>query len=112
MTSTKFVVSDGEIRYIFNNKLHRDDGPAIIMANGTMAWYRHGLPHRDDGPALEHPDGTRKYFRYGIQHRIDGPAVIYGNSNTEWWIDGRRRKDMEPDRLTRFRNWMRTLRFH
>lgn len=32
--------------------LHREDGPAVIMQNGTKYWYRRGYLHREDGPAI------------------------------------------------------------
>ena len=28
-----------------HNKLHRDDGPAVIYANGSQYWYKDGKPY-------------------------------------------------------------------
>lgn len=58
---------NGTIRY-YNSVgfLHREYGPAVIYASGTMVWYKDGLKHRIDEPAVEYPEGSR-----------------------EWWIDGK-----------------------
>lgn len=32
-------------------RLHRDDGPAVIHANGSVTYYRDGVRHRDGAPA-------------------------------------------------------------
>ena len=39
----------GTIRY-YNDKgkLHREDGPAMELANGTKCWYKNGKHHRED----------------------------------------------------------------
>ena len=47
-----------------SNNLHRDDGPAIIYANGTKAWFQHGMRHREDGPAYIGHDGRKVWFLY------------------------------------------------
>jgi hypothetical protein len=41
---------------------HREDGPAIIFADGLKSWYINGIRHRDDGPAIEIPDGSKQWF--------------------------------------------------
>jgi hypothetical protein len=33
-------------------RIHREDGPAMIYANGTEVWYSDGKVHRTDGPAM------------------------------------------------------------
>jgi len=48
---------------------HRDDGPAIIMPDGTEAWFCHGKLHRADGPAITRPDGTQLWY-------VDGHQVV------------------------------------
>jgi hypothetical protein len=42
----------GEEWYV-NEKLHREDGPAIEERNGDKYWYINGRIHRKDGPAIE-----------------------------------------------------------
>src|ERR1700680_3276797 len=51
--------------YNLNGNYHRDNGPAIICANGTKIWCHHGLPHRIDGPALESHTGSHRWFYKG-----------------------------------------------
>lgn len=34
-----------------DGRLHSDDGPAVLYANGTAEWWRDGKRHREDGPA-------------------------------------------------------------
>lgn len=92
--SVKRVVDEkGIVRY-FNSKgqLHREDGPALIKADGEKNWFRNGKIHRDNGPAVEEPDGTKAWYRDGLQHREDGPALelpMFGGIADEWWIDGK-----------------------
>jgi len=54
---THFLLADH-----LNFELHREDGPAIVWANGTKSWCIDGELHRLDGPAVERPDGTRFWY--------------------------------------------------
>jgi hypothetical protein len=36
--------SNGDKYWYLNDKLHREDGPAIEAANGTKYWYINGKP--------------------------------------------------------------------
>ena len=38
--------------YNKDGKPHREDGPAIIDADGRKEWYQNGEYHREDGPCL------------------------------------------------------------
>ena len=39
----KVVVTDGGAQYwCLNGQLHREDGPAIIFADGEQSWYLNG----------------------------------------------------------------------
>ena len=59
-------VDDGGTKHWYRNgKLHREDGPAIEMADGYKAWYLNGKRHREDGPAVEWADGTKDWYRDG-----------------------------------------------
>ena len=65
---TKEIGADGSIRYHNSDgAFHREDGPALIWAGGTKAWYINDNPHREDGP-----------------------AVIYSTGIKEWWLNGKR----------------------
>ena len=69
--------------YNDNNKLHREDGPAVIFKNGYEAWYLNGLLHREDGPAKGK------------------------NGTNEWWYKGRRimitRDEVTPEQIQEFK---------
>lgn len=47
--------------YDERNRLHRDGGPAVILADGTEHWMQHGKHHRIDGPAIIYPDGRIRW---------------------------------------------------
>lgn len=78
-----------------SGQLHRADGPAVELANGTQFWYQNGKEHRTDGPAVEWANGTCVWYREGRLHRTDGPAVEYADGTCEWWIDGKQTKQQE-----------------
>ena len=48
--------------YYYDNfsRLHREDGPAIIIDNGDKCWYFENKQHRTDGPAVI--VGKSKYY--------------------------------------------------
>ena len=50
-----------------NGKRHREDGPAVIWANGTKSWYMNGKQHREDGPAIERADGSKSWWLNDVQ---------------------------------------------
>lgn len=69
------VNANGTKYWYLNDKLHREDGPAIEWANGTKRWYLNGNLHREDGPAIEHADGTKCWYLKGeelteTEHRV------------------------------------------
>ena len=76
-------------------QLHREDGPAIVYANGGKEWYRNGLRHRDVGPAVERANGYKEWNHNGHLHRINGPAIEYPNGSKEWYINGKELTEAE-----------------
>jgi hypothetical protein len=64
-------------KFWLNSKgqFHRDDGPAVEMADGTKVWYINDKRHRDDGPAEEFADGSKSWYKNGKFHRGDGLAI-------------------------------------
>lgn len=46
--------------------------------------------HREDGPAIEHATGTREWWLHGLLHREGGPANEYADGRVAHWIRGRR----------------------
>jgi len=87
-------------------RLHRIDGPALIHANGSVKWYRHGVRHREDGPACIYVNGTRKWYRNGLRHRDDGPASTYPDGRRIWYENGVRTgfEEVEPGRASSIRD--------
>jgi hypothetical protein len=82
------IDSDGDKCWCDSNgEYHRDDGPAVIYADGGKVWYQHGYLHRDDGPAIEHADGSKQWWQRGNRHRTDGPAIIYARGTKQWWLN-------------------------
>ena len=66
----------GDRFYYANNKLHREDGPAIEWANGDKSWYKNGDPHRVDGPSIEHNNGAKRWWLNGIFYGFDSDFSI------------------------------------
>ena len=69
-------------------KRHREDGPAVVLNNGTKEWWIDGEKHRgDDLPAVENIDGTREWWFNGQQHRENGPSVKFYNGNYMYFVN-------------------------
>ena len=83
------VHADGSCAWYLNGKLHCVDGPAVEYGNGYREWWVDGKIHRVDGPAFEYKDGSCEWWVDGKQHRVDGPAVVYADGSCEWWVDGK-----------------------
>ena len=79
---------DGTKYWYLNDKLHREDGPAVEWPTGSKDWYLNGNLHREDGPAVEEPDGTKYWYFNNEYHREDGPAVEYPDGEKFWYLDG------------------------
>ena len=64
------VVSKRGDRYYRNadRQLHRTDGPAVELADGTKFWYQHGKLHREDGPAMVYPNGMWSWYLDGVRY--------------------------------------------
>ena len=88
------VYDDGDREWYFNDRLHREDGPAYEGKNGYKAWYLKGLRHRVDGPAIEYSNGTKVWYLNGELHRLDGPAYER-DGNKEWYLNGKEYSEEE-----------------
>ncbi len=84
-----YIDNNGNIGYIKDGKWHREDGPAMVWADGSMWWYKNDELHREDGPAVEWANGDKAWYRDGKRHREDGPAAEYADGRKEWWVDGK-----------------------
>jgi len=59
-----------------------------INSIGTKYWYLNDRLHREDGPAVEYVDGDKWWYFHGKPHRLDGPTVEYTNGYKSWWYYG------------------------
>ena len=72
-----------------DDKLHREDGPAVECVDGLKVWFINGLRHREDGPAHINRTGTRRWYLNDKLHREDGPSVETSYGEKEWFLCGR-----------------------
>ncbi len=86
----------GNKKWYKEQKIHREDGPAIELANGDKEWYIDGLLHRSDGPALDHANGDKEWFIYGLLHREDGPSLEHANGDRAWYINDKCHREDGP----------------
>lgn len=64
-SGTCYIETERSVYFILENrKIHNNNGPAIVRANGNKIWYVNGLLHRLDGPAIE--DVVCNEFSYFI----------------------------------------------
>jgi hypothetical protein len=80
----------GSNQYYLNDLLHREDGPAVILTDGSKYYFINGKYHRDGNlPAIEYPNGTKYYYLNDRPHREDGPAVEYSDGDKEFHLYGK-----------------------
>jgi hypothetical protein len=48
-----------------DDELHNPYGPALIWADGDVAYYIKGRLHNENGPAIVHTDGSKEYYNNG-----------------------------------------------
>jgi hypothetical protein len=72
----KCVTSEWRTIYTVDKLRHREDGPAVIWADGMQLWYQKDKLHRLDGPAVIHADGGQEYYINNIQQWVDFPSII------------------------------------
>jgi hypothetical protein len=65
---TMTVDTDGNKIWRLNDKLHREDGPAVEGVGGTKSWFLHGKRHREDGPAIDDADGNKVWYLNGSRY--------------------------------------------
>ena len=72
------INKDGTKEWYLNNKLHREDGPALEYPTGTKRWYLNGKYHREEGPATEY----REVSFYGVLT----VAVDHSETIVDLWL--------------------------
>jgi len=73
---------------------------AAAYANGSKYWYLNNKLHREDGPAIEWVDGSKEWYLNGVRHREDGPACEYADGDKEWYLNGKRLTEEEFLQMT------------
>lgn len=59
----KKVHSTGSVCYTDEEyRLHRTDGPAVILPDGEKQWYLHGMLHNKQGPAIASPGHPPSWY--------------------------------------------------
>ena len=86
--------------YNEQNRLDREDGPAVEYANGERYWYHNGQYHREGGPAVELANGTKYWYRNGQLHREDGTACEYADGTKSWHLNGQNLSEAEFNQRT------------
>ena len=77
------TLSSGAKYHYVDDKIHNDDGPAVIYSDGTKSWFKHNKRHRDDGPAFENANGNKAWYyedKY-LGHSLQG----YTQEKFEQW---------------------------
>ena len=60
-----------------------------IEQDGTKCWFLNDKLHREDGPAVEYPNGRKCWYLNDKRHREDGPAIEWTDGEKEWWFNGK-----------------------
>ena len=81
--------------YNSEGKLHRDAGPAVVRADGTLAWFQNNQLHCEDGPAVVCEGVAKEWWFKGVRHRIGGPAIEWHDGNKAWWLNGKKYTQQE-----------------
>lgn len=89
------IQADGTEIWYWQGKMHREDGgPTMLLCDGTIYYHCHNVRHREDGPSVIIPGKLEAWYQNGVVHRVDGPAFVYYNHNgsirkVEWWLENK-----------------------
>ena len=85
-----------------------------IDSNGNKFYYNDNNDklHREDGPAIEYPDGYKAWLINGNSHREDGPAVEYADGRKFWYLDGNEYTEQEFDKIILKYKWNKFVKDH
>ena len=79
---------NGTKHWYVNNKLHREDGPAIERSDGTKHWFLNGKLHRKDGPAVEYNSNMNVWFSNLGPYTESAPSLEWESGNKMWFLSG------------------------
>lgn len=106
----RMIVKDDLTKYYFKDRLHREDGPAVIFfdkeeGKWIKEWWINGnkLKEEKELPVYKVVNENNRtiYYKDGKFHREDGPAVIYKNDHHKdyhelWYKDGKLHRENGP----------------
>jgi hypothetical protein len=75
----------GFVTYTFGYLHSRNDQPAVISPDGTLAWYRYGEIYREGRPAVIESDGESLWSRNGHLYRECDLPAIDTNYRAPWY---------------------------
>ncbi len=90
------ITANGDKAWVVDGKFHRGGGrPAVERANGEKEWWVDGQLHREgDLPAYESAGGlTKVWYLNGVRHRVGAPAFSGTYGKEEWWLNGKLHRD-------------------
>lgn len=92
----------------FDHPVYSGDSQRFTDGEGNEEWRNSkNQLHREDGPAMVWADGTRKWYYNGVLHREDGPAIEWGSTRSgredAWYIDGEPQDTAEMEQKMRDR---------
>lgn len=77
---------------------HRQSAEKIYQVkfydNGMQVWFLNNRIHREDKPAVVHPNGHEEWWYNNQRHRSDGPAVTTASGEKQFWFRGVQYNDM------------------
>ena len=82
--------------FVFDRKNHiwvmtdHVEAKSILSSYEYTVYLKNEKLHREDGPAVTHPNGFEEWWLNGHLHREDGPAVTRADGTKEWWLNGKR----------------------
>ena len=74
------------------------------LFDGREAWFKDDKLHREDGPAIKYPNRSQFWYLFGKLHREDGPAAVYPDLDVHWYLNGQFLGLKEPE------NWDELVR--
>ena len=73
----------------------------IIEDCGDIFYLDDGWLHREDGPAIEYKSGIKWWMIKGKLHRENGPAIISNKEVFEYWLNGEPASEEEIKNIKR-----------
>lgn len=91
------INNDGTMLWFRNNKNTNDNGPCLIMANGSIQFRKDGVLDHERLPSIIKEDGTLIWYKNGLEHRDDDlPSKVYPTGSLEWRCRGKLHREGAP----------------